>query len=124
VAGGILRFLYLQDPDVRTLHSLLRKAGGALSLDQLMLVVLREAPNIALSMFCTSDGRPRLLDLLQHGREDVAVSQAMLPTWLLRSSTFQLKRQLIHVGLLATERAHSGSSAEYMAVSDIWRLRE
>ncbi len=124
VPGGILRFLYLQDPDVRTLHSLLHEAGGALSLDQLMLVVLREAPNIALSMFCTGDGRPHLLELLQHGREDAAASQATLPTWLLRRSTFQLKRQLIHVGLLATERAHSGSTAGYMAASDIWRLRE
>jgi hypothetical protein len=54
----------LQDPDVAILHSILREAGVSLTMDELMLRVLREAPNIALSLFCTSEGRPRLLELL------------------------------------------------------------
>ena len=99
-------------------------AGGALTMDQLMLTVLREAPNIALSLFCTSDGRPQLLELLQAGREEQAASPSGLRGWFMARSRFQLKRQLIHVGLLAWEPAHSGSTTEYDARRDVWRLRE
>jgi hypothetical protein len=73
-------------------------------MDQLMLCVLREAPNIALSLFCTHEGRPRLLELLQGGREELAVSPSMLPPWQLARS----RVQRIHVGPLAWEPADSG----------------
>jgi hypothetical protein len=124
IAGGILRLLYLQDPDVATLHALLSEEGKPLTLDALMLRVLRDSPNIALSLFCKREERPRLLELLQGGREEQAVSPSVLPTWLMARSRFQFKRQLIHVGLLAWEPAHSGAGTGYVASRDIWRLRD
>lgn len=124
LAGGILRLLFLQDPDIAALHGILRMAGEPLTMDRLMLRLLRDAPNIALNLFCTGDGRPRLLELLQGGREELAVTTSVLPTWLLARSRFQLKRQLIHVGLLAWEPAHSGSGAGFAAERDVWRLRD
>lgn len=106
-----------------TLISLLARAGRVLTLDQLMQQVLREAPNIALSLFCTHDGRPKLLELLQARREKQAVSPTELSQWFMARSRFQLKRQLIHVGLLAWEPAHGGAGADYDATRDVWRLR-
>ena len=38
-----------------------------------------------------------------------------LAGWLLRRSTFQFKRQLIHVGLLASEPAFAGAMGNYVA---------
>jgi hypothetical protein len=123
IAGRILRLLYLQDPDIATLYTLLRTAGGALTMDRLLLLVLREAPNIGLSLFCSREGRTRLLELLQRGHEELAVTPLELPRWFMARSRFQLKRQLVHVGLLAWEAARSGSVDEYTADRDVWRLR-
>jgi hypothetical protein len=124
LVAGILRFLYLQDPDVVALQATLRTAGGVLSLDRLLLALLGDAPNIALQLFCSQDGRHSLLHLLQQGREAEAVTPTGLSSWLMRRSTFQLKRQLVHVGVLAPEAAHGGGKATYDATRDLWRLRE
>jgi hypothetical protein len=77
---------------VATLYSLLRAADGALTMDGLLLRVLHEAPNIALSLFCSRDGRPRLLELLQRGWEELTVTRSELSQWLMARGRFQLKR--------------------------------
>jgi hypothetical protein len=124
LVAGILRFLYLQDPDVVALQSDLRTTGDAPSLDRLLLALLRDAPNIALQLFCSQEGRHILPYLLQQGREAEAVTPSGLSSWLMQRSTFQLKRQLGHVGILAPEAAHGGGRATYDPARDIWRLRE
>jgi hypothetical protein len=124
LVAGILRFLYLQDPDVVALQVALRTAGGVLSLDRLLAALLRDAPNIALQLFCSQEGRHTVLHLLQLGRETEAATPACLSSWLMQRSIFQLKRQLVHVGILAAEAAHGGGRATYDATRDVWRLRE
>jgi len=88
LVAGILRFLYLQDPDVAALHGMLRRADGALSLDKLLLAALLHAPNIALALFCSQDGRHAVLDLLRQGRDADAVTPSALGTWLMQRATF------------------------------------
>jgi urea transporter len=77
-----------------------------------------------LALFCSQDGRHIVLDLLQRRREADAVAPSVLRTWLMQRAAFQLKRQLVHVGILAPEAAHGGGRATYDATTDIWRLRE
>ncbi len=121
--GGILRFLYLEDPDIRQLHAHLSSYRGRISLRELLRSLLQDSPNIVLNVFCKRPAKSILLEHLTQGTEEEALSPAEISKWFMHRSCFQLKRQLIHVGILADHPATGGQGADKLDLDrDIWEL--
>lgn len=124
--GGILRFLYLEDPDVNELREHLRRRPDGMTLWELLSGLLLERPNTALNIFCKNEKEAKAL-LLQHlasGSVETALRSEELGKWLMTRSAFQLKRQLIHVGILEHHPATGHGGADSLDLDrDIWKLR-
>lgn len=122
--GGILRFLYLEDPDVAELREHLRGHSAGLTLRELLAELLPERPNTALNIFCAEKAKALLLQHLASGNVESALSSEELSKWLMTRSAFQLKRQLIHVGILESYPSTGGGGAGSLDPDrDIWKLR-
>ncbi len=120
----VLRSLYLSEPDVDLIVSLLRCAPPeGFDMSRLMALLIQRHPNAALNLFVVAEAQNRFAAAWRQGRLAEVLRPKELKSFIHLGLVGAFKRQLIHLGFLDPSCPVWRSQESYDVARDRWRPR-
>ncbi len=95
-----------------------------MSFKELVEEIVKNKPNMFISLFCPKNKKEEVLLMYQKGEEkSIYEEERVLREKITHSTVFTFKKHLIHLGILSTENTiYSGKLIEYKSDEDSWIL--